>query len=189
MVDLLNAWGLLLVGAGLMVGFLTRLAACGGVALLALYYMAHPALFTSPAEPVEGHYLIVNKNLVELFALVVVAVMPAARLGLDGVLGSLLARRRLAAQPAESESAAAALPFARRQILAGLVSCRFWATLPGRAQNAATGRPRSRNWPRGSCGISALDEKPDLRTLDDLKGKLPTTRSTRSVGPGQLAAI
>ena len=41
-VDLLNAWGLVLVGLGLMLGCMTRLAAVGGVTLLALYYVAHP---------------------------------------------------------------------------------------------------------------------------------------------------
>ena len=178
-VDLLNAWGLLLVGAGLMAGLLTRLAACGGVALLALYYMAHPALFTSPAEPVEGHYLIVNKNLVELFALVVVAVMPAARLGLDGFLGSLLARRRLAVQPAESESAAARRqPLARRQLLAGLVGLPFlgafvMAVLKKRGYLSAE---ESQLATRVDAVSAPSMKSLTFETLDDLKGKLPTAK-------------
>lgn len=86
-VNLLNIWGLLLIGAGLMLGLFTRLAAVCGMALLALYYLASPPWFQPPGAAIqEGHDLLVNRNLVELLALVLVAVLPATRLGLDGWL-------------------------------------------------------------------------------------------------------
>ena len=65
-VDKLNMWGLLLIGIALMLGFLTRLSALGGILLLALYYVAHPALFGSSPPNAEGSYLLINKNIVEL---------------------------------------------------------------------------------------------------------------------------
>ena len=85
-VDQLNIWGLLLIGVALMLGLLTRFAALCGVVLLALYYLAYPPLFGTEAPGVaEGHYLIINKNLIELCALVVVMFLPASSWGLDGL--------------------------------------------------------------------------------------------------------
>ncbi len=82
-IDKLNVWGLVLIGLGLMLGVLIRFAALGGIALLGLYYVAYPPLFSPAAQGAsEGSYLIVNKNLVELFALVVVAALPASAFGL-----------------------------------------------------------------------------------------------------------
>ena len=84
-VNQLNIWGLLLIGLCLMLGLMTRTAAACGMALLALYYAASPPLFGTPSAGLEGHYLLVNKNLVELLALGVVIVFPAVALGLDGL--------------------------------------------------------------------------------------------------------
>ncbi len=89
--DQLNIWGLILVGLGLMLGFAIRPAAIAGIALLAFYYVAYPPLFSPAAGSSEGHYLIVNKNLVELFALAVVFAFPAAAWGLDGLIARMKA--------------------------------------------------------------------------------------------------
>ena len=43
-IDFLNVWGLILVGAALILGLFTRVAIYGGIALLTLYYLSHPAL-------------------------------------------------------------------------------------------------------------------------------------------------
>ena len=97
-VDRLNEWGLLLIGLGLMVGLLTRWAAIAGVVMLALYYVTAPPLAGySYAMPSEGSYLLVNKVLIELAALLVLLAFPAGReWGLDG----LFRGRRAAAPPA-----------------------------------------------------------------------------------------
>jgi len=58
-----------------------------GVVLLGLYYMARPSLFVPQGGVAEGSYLIVNKNLVELFALFVTLLFPTGRLiGLDRLI-------------------------------------------------------------------------------------------------------
>lgn len=76
-VDFLNVWGLILVGAGLILGLFTRVATIGGIALMALYYLSHPPLINAAyAMPSEGNYLLVNKNLIELAALLVLSVFP-----------------------------------------------------------------------------------------------------------------
>lgn len=74
-IDFVITWGLLLVGAGLMLGLFTRLSCVGGIVLLAMFYVSAPALPGLPENPMsEGHYLIVNKNIIEMAALLVIAV-------------------------------------------------------------------------------------------------------------------
>ena len=84
-VDFCNEWGLVLIGLGLILGIFTNLSAYAGMALLALYYLSHPPfLGVEFAFPTEGSYLIVDKNLVEIFALGVLVAFPTGRIiGLD----------------------------------------------------------------------------------------------------------
>lgn len=84
-VDFLNIWGLVLVGLSLMLGFLTRIGLISGIILLFLYYIANPPFLTiSPLVKTEGSYLIVNKNLIELAAmLVLLAFKKHFTIGLD----------------------------------------------------------------------------------------------------------
>ena len=91
-VDYLNVWGLILIGAGLMLGAFTRWATIAGIVLLGLYYLAVPPfLGLTYSMPAEGSYLIVNKVLIELVALVVLLAFPTGRvLGID----RLIARKR-----------------------------------------------------------------------------------------------
>jgi thiosulfate dehydrogenase [quinone] large subunit len=93
--DLVTMWGLTIVGALLILGLFTRLASVAGMAFILLFYLSTPPFvgyFYS--LPTEGSYLIVNKNLVELCALIVILVTGTGRFaGLDRILHSLLARR------------------------------------------------------------------------------------------------
>jgi thiosulfate dehydrogenase (quinone) large subunit len=108
-VDYANMWGLTLIGLGLLLGLFTRTAAVAGIVLLALYYLSAPP-FTglSYPMPVEGSYLIVNKVLIELGALVILLVFPTGRTwGLDFFLARARAARRPApeAEPAPEPAA------------------------------------------------------------------------------------
>ena len=84
-VDFLNTWGLTAIGLGLILGLFTRTAAIAGTVLLGLYYLFQPPFIgTGMTVPLEGNYLIVNKNLIEAVMLLLLAVSPASRLyGLD----------------------------------------------------------------------------------------------------------
>lgn len=83
-VDLFNIFGLMFIGLALITGVLTRYAAVAGMFLLALYYLAYPPWFAPILPgPAEGSYLIVNKNIVELFALSVVMAYPTPAFGLQ----------------------------------------------------------------------------------------------------------
>ena len=87
-VDFANQWGLVAIGLGLMLGALARPAAIAGVVLLALYYVvAPPFAGVSYPMPAEGSYVLVNKVLVELGALLVVVAFPTSDVyGLDRFL-------------------------------------------------------------------------------------------------------
>jgi thiosulfate dehydrogenase [quinone] large subunit len=93
--DLITMWGLTLVGAFLILGLFTRLASLAGIGFILLFYLCNPPFvgyFYS--IPTEGSYLIVNKNLVELCALVVIFATGSGRFaGLDRILHALFARR------------------------------------------------------------------------------------------------
>jgi thiosulfate dehydrogenase [quinone] large subunit len=100
-VNPLNMWGLTLIGLGLVLGCFTRLASAAGILMILLYYLCNPPFvgyFYS--IPIEGSYLIVNKNLVELVALALVLVTGSGRAaGLDRIIHRLLRR---GARPAEA---------------------------------------------------------------------------------------
>ena len=48
LVNVLNTWGLVLIGLGLFLGLFTRLSQLAGIALLLLYYLSHPPVFSEP---------------------------------------------------------------------------------------------------------------------------------------------
>jgi thiosulfate dehydrogenase [quinone] large subunit len=89
-VDFLNVWGLVLIGAGLIVGLFTRVASIAGIVLLAFYYLSHPPILgVTYAIPSEGSYLWINKNLIELITLWVILLFPTWRtIGLDRFIGN-----------------------------------------------------------------------------------------------------
>jgi len=84
-VDLLNTWGLIAIGAGLILGLFTRLAAYAGMGLLIMYYLNNiPLIGLEYSMPAEGNYLIVSKTLIEAAALLVLAIFPTgSAFGLD----------------------------------------------------------------------------------------------------------
>ncbi len=84
-VDFVNKWALVVIGLALLLGCFTRVATIAAIVLLALYYIAAPPFVGYVySMPTEGSYLIVNKVLIELAALVVLLAFPTGRIvGLD----------------------------------------------------------------------------------------------------------
>jgi thiosulfate dehydrogenase [quinone] large subunit len=85
MADFLNVWGLIAIGLGLILGLFTRIASWSGIVLLGFYYLSHPSFVGATySMPMEGSYLIVNKVLIELVAIIVLLMFPTGRqIGLD----------------------------------------------------------------------------------------------------------
>jgi thiosulfate dehydrogenase [quinone] large subunit len=80
-VDFLNMYGLIAIGAGLILGVFTQVATIAGVVLLAFYYLSHPPLIgVEYALPPEGSYLWINKTLIELFTLLLLFFFPTGRI-------------------------------------------------------------------------------------------------------------
>ena len=84
-VDFLNTWGLIAIGAGLMLGLFARLAAIAGATLIFVYYLnSPPMLGLEYSLPAEGNCLIFNKTLIEAVGLLILVVFPtSAVIGLD----------------------------------------------------------------------------------------------------------
>jgi len=95
-INFITKVSLLAIGACLLLGLFTPLAALGGAAFLTLIYLSLPPWPGLPANPLaEGHYLYVNKNLIELLACLVLASTPNGLwIGLDALLFGWRARRR-----------------------------------------------------------------------------------------------
>jgi thiosulfate dehydrogenase [quinone] large subunit len=76
-VDILNEWGLVLIGLSLFLGLLSKYGKIFGIILLSFYYIAYPPFASLGINPhVEGSYWIVNKNLIEIAALFVLYQFP-----------------------------------------------------------------------------------------------------------------
>lgn len=95
-VNLMNIWGLIAIGLGLILGCFTKWASWAGMLLILLYYLANPPFvgyFYS--IPMEGNYLIVNKNLVEFAALFLISVTHSGRYaGLDLLLHKMFCKSK-----------------------------------------------------------------------------------------------
>ena len=187
-VDLLNIWGLIAIGAGLMAGLMVRAASLAGILLILLYWAANPPLAAlgSAGFP-EGNYLIVDKNLVECFALCVLFVFPSGRwAGLDPLVRH--ARQRLSIRKStkteipESGPGPEPASLARRELLSG------FATVPF-AGAFALAWIRKRSWESEEEKWLASKAKEDIQavtsatmktfrftTLKELKAKPPCGR-------------
>ena len=83
-VNTLNIAALLVVGITFILGIFERKGAIVGIGLLALYFLAHPPFPGLTQLNVEGNYWLVNKNLIELVACLVIYQLPTGRyFGLD----------------------------------------------------------------------------------------------------------
>ena len=92
--DFLNIWGLILIGLGLFVGMLTRVASISGILLLLMYYIANPP-FMGSGTPAEVNYYIVNLNLIEAGILVVFASIKQDYLwSFDRMLNQMMQKRK-----------------------------------------------------------------------------------------------
>lgn len=88
--DFANAWGLALIGLSLVIGLFTRFAGIAAIFLLLLYYLSHPAFpGIQYLFPSDGSYFIINKTLVELFAVLLLYAFPTSHIfGFQRIINS-----------------------------------------------------------------------------------------------------
>ncbi len=94
-VDRLTTYGLIAIGLGLMVGLFTRFFCVAGAVFLGSIILSQPAWPTiyPPLPPSAGHSLVVNKEFIEMIAMLALATTPVGRwAGLDFFIHNLLIR-------------------------------------------------------------------------------------------------
>jgi uncharacterized membrane protein YphA (DoxX/SURF4 family) len=182
-VDLLNIWGLVAIGLGLLFGVFVRTASIAGVVLILLYYTANPPFLGMDfGAMAEGNYLVVDKNLVELFALCVLAFLPSGMLpGLDRFLVALRAkwRAKKSRNPKAEKTAAAAdqrpVSLDRREWIRNLAGLPFAGAL-------AVAVLKKRKWESfeeknlTDATTSATLKTFNFSSLKDLKGTMPRAK-------------
>jgi thiosulfate dehydrogenase (quinone) large subunit len=83
-VDVIVPLGLLLVGLSLIAGLFTQAGCTGAALLLLIFYLSAIPTTGLPQPNTEGSYLLVNKNLIELAAVLVIASFRTGQIaGLD----------------------------------------------------------------------------------------------------------
>ncbi|HSD65627.1 MAG TPA: DoxX family membrane protein [Vicinamibacteria bacterium] len=184
LVDAVNVGGQILIGLLLLTGTLTRAASLAAIALLLLYYLANPPLVgLGLSVPADGHYLVVDRNLIELLALAFLAALPTTFL--PGIDRWFIRRRQAALAEARAEEpgtppepaggrpepAPADAP-GRRELLANLASLPFLGAF-------AYALFKKRQWSSYEernlvDAVTAASTKTlDVASLRDLRGALP----------------
>lgn len=93
-VDVLTITGLAALGILLIFGLFTRFAALSAAMMVFGFYLAMPPLPGVPEAPGPEHSFIVNKNLVEVLALLALAFVPSGYwFGLDNVVARIFTRK------------------------------------------------------------------------------------------------
>ena len=172
--DFLNIYGLVAIGLCLMFGLFTRLALWSGIALLFMYYLAYPPFIGLDYGVVnEGHYVVVNKTLIELLAMILLLFFPTShQIGLERIWRAWRRKNKTNAEQAAPESIPETSPeigLDRRAWLKGM------ATLPFVGAFAYTvWRKKSYEEKHLLDSVTGASMKSfDLASLKDLKEVLP----------------
>ena len=123
-VDMLNIAGLTIIGLCLLLGIFTRAAAIAGGFMIGLYYIASPPMAaTGVGYASEGHYLLINKNLIEVVILLLIAAIPATwYYGLGRLLPKISKSFKGPIVPKEMNHTPAEMSLDRRTVMKNLIS-------------------------------------------------------------------
>lgn len=175
-VDFLNIWGLILVGAGLIFGLFTRIAAAAGALMLLFYFTAYPPVpGYMTGVPVEGSYLWVNKTLIEFFVLLgYIFITPDNHFSLDRL--RIRWKEEKARKPVADSSSDNKYGKGRREMIRDLISIPAVGAF-------AYALYRKKNWDSFEeklLKVEGIDANSratlltfNYATLNDLKGQVP----------------
>jgi len=90
--DLVTMWMIIAVGAMLLAGLFTRIACLVGAGFLLMTYLTHPPFPWLPLPPnTEGNPVFINKNIIEMLALLVIMMYPTGRwMGIDALIHKIV---------------------------------------------------------------------------------------------------
>ncbi len=171
-VDPLNIAALILIGLGLFIGLGIRMSAISGIVLLMLYYFAYPPFGGSIMGPVEGNLFIVNKNLIEALALILLLVIKEKGYGLYAI-NWFKTKKTTAEKPEETSEPS----HSRREALKNL------ATLPALGIIGLGAFSDSRKY--GVDTLSGATIQIGGADISELKGELPKGK----IGDHELSRI
>ncbi|MBG0859073.1 MAG: DoxX family protein [Bacteroidales bacterium] len=173
-IDLLNIWGLILIGLSLFTGLLIRWSSIAGALLLLFYFIAYPPIpghtFGSIAE---GSYLFVNKNLIEFTLLLVFAAVPTEYFfGIDRLIKRWKEEKPHAPVPPVKKEG---VILQRREILRDLISLPLLGAFAYAVYRKRKWDSYERKFLTGKAdAISSATLKTfTFSSLSDLKGQVP----------------
>jgi uncharacterized membrane protein YphA (DoxX/SURF4 family) len=157
--DVLNMYGLLIIGLALFIGAFTCYASIGAILLLVLYYFAYPPFGISFMNITEGHLFIVDKIFIEAMALLFILISKEKGFSIDNLV-ELISKRKKA--PVEET---AGNPSSRREALKNLASIPIMGFLGwGAVRNMKAS---------GTDVMSGATIQVKQSALGELKGTLP----------------
>ncbi len=100
--DVMTIWSLIILGVLLIAGLFSRLVAIGAAGLLLSFYLAMPpwpGVYDFQELPGPEHSYIIDKNMIEICALLAIAMMPTGRwFGMDALFARRSRKRRSVSQ-------------------------------------------------------------------------------------------
>ena len=160
-VDILNIYGLILIGLALFLGVLIRYAAIAGALLLTLYYFAYPPIGYSLFGGTEGSVYIVNRIFIEALALMVLVFIKEKGFGLYALSSTVFKQT----SSADIESADAPTANSRREMLKNLATVPALGLVGWGAYKEGT--------KYGPDALSGATIQVGAMDLSELKGELP----------------
>lgn len=156
--DILNMYGLLLIGLALFIGLFNRFASMAGALLLTMYYFAYPPFGNPLMNVSDGHLFIVDKLFIETAALLFLLFYSEKGFSIDSLIEIYRTRKKSPANESENISS-------RREALKNL------ATLP--VLGAMGWGALSEFKTHGVDVMSGATIQIKQTALNELKGELP----------------
>ncbi len=162
-IDIMNIYGLILIGIGLFIGIFVRYAAVSGAALLTLYYFAYPPFGSSLFNTGEGHLFIVDKIFIETMVLLFLFFYNEKGFGIDYLIDVFRKTNVKKQSPGRDE-----IPYSdsRREVLKNLASVPFLGFMGILAARS--------NSKYGIDVMSGATIQLKQSAIGELKGALPT---------------
>jgi uncharacterized membrane protein YphA (DoxX/SURF4 family) len=170
--DFINIWGLILIGLGLFAGLFSRLASISGILIMLLYYIANPP-FIGSNMPSQGHFFIVNINIIEIGILLVFAFMKRDYLwSLDRLVRGIFKRKKEQMFPPNENLHPE--PNTRRELIKNLASLPLLGIVFfGMAKKSGWLSFEENNLEKTDATTSATQMRAKIWNISELKEKVP----------------